>query len=285
MLQQVTSPKSTTRTTLPVRLVPQAPAASSVVQGQKLVSLPGKTATPASAASSARQTPYLSRLARARTCSAPPLVAVDIDEVIARYVDGFQGYLERTGHGIADPAALFREAHDPQSAHRAAFTHSGGLDLLDEVPGAVAGLARLRAAGVRLEAVTTRPAAMRATTERLLQRLLPADTFAAVYHVQPGEKGTVCSRLGAQVLIDDQGEYWWNRTGQLPAGVTRVQSWTAVVDRVLEILALNSCIRAPAPVSPSATPCAPLLIARHCGGASSKGLESSRWLGALVACA
>jgi len=137
---------------------------------------------------------------------------------------------------------------------------SGGLDLLDEVPGAVAGLARLRSAGLRLEAVTTRPAALRASTERMLKRLLPADTLAAVHHVLPGEKGVVCNRLGATILIDDQfpnvkdaaasgvsallfdleGKYWWNKTcGALPAGVTRVRSWNAVVDSILETLALG----------------------------------------------
>lgn len=208
------------------------------------------------------------------------VVAVDIDEVVCRYVDGFRSYLRRTGHDLANADAqhetLFREAYDPQSVLRAAFISSGGLDTLDVVPGATAALAKLRALGLRLEAVTTRPAALRTSTERLLKRLLPEDTFAAVHHVDSGEKGAVCNQLGATTLIDDQlsniydaaasgvsallfdyeGEYWWTHTdAALPPGVDRVRSWSAVVDRVLEILSLgpDGCANVNAQVAGAAT--------------------------------
>lgn len=186
------------------------------------------------------------------------VVAVDIDEVLVRYVEAFRRFVARESHGGGlDIAAAFREAHDPQSAWRSAFARSGGLDRLDEVPGAVAAIGRLRAAGVRLEAVTTRPSSMRASTEEMFRRCFPANTFAAIHFVRPGEKGATCSRLGAQALIDDQlanvadaakfgvpallfdlaGAYTWTRTGgDLPPGVTRVQSWTAAVERIFEML-------------------------------------------------
>lgn len=62
----------------------------------------------------------------------------------------------------------------------------------------------LRAAGFRLEVVTSRPESMRASTELLLDRLFRPGTFAAKHFVPGGEKGRVCRAINAVVLIDDQ---------------------------------------------------------------------------------
>lgn len=309
MIQQNVSFGSTLKPALAERFCPMVNTivAASAFRGQALPPSSGSVSSQIGGGISTRESGVYGQVQRCGACHAQPVVAVDIDEVICRYVDGFRRFLERIGHGLgswdAQPAALFKEAHDPRSALRAAFARSGGLDLLDEVQGAVAGLTRLRAAGVRLEAVTTRPGAMRATTERLLRRLLPADTFAAVHHVQPGQKGRVCSQLGAQVLIDDQipnakdaatsgvsailfdyqGEYWWTHTGgELPTGVTRFQSWNAVVDRVFEIVAPNSVIPTPRPVFGAAR--ASLSSSRHYAGAAAKFPAASNQFGLRTIC-
>lgn len=133
------------------------------------------------------------------------VVAVDVDEVLCSYVAGFRKFLQRERpDGPLDQESVFQEAHSQNSPWRLQFAISGGLDELDAVPGASEAVSRLRAAGVRLEAVTTRPPVMRESTESLLLKLFPPNSFAAVHHVSPGDKGRTCNAIGALVLVDDQ---------------------------------------------------------------------------------
>mmetsp|Transcript_53976 Transcript_53976/g.122037 ORF Transcript_53976/g.122037 Transcript_53976/m.122037 type:complete len:730 (+) Transcript_53976:99-2288(+) len=219
-----------------------------------------------------------------------PTVALDVDEVLVCYVDGFRKFLQREcPNGPMDPQSVFLEAHNQNSPLRNQFANSGGLDNLEAVPGAAAALQRLRAAGIRLEVVTSRPPVMRQSTEALLLRLFPPDTFSAAHFVGPGEKGLTCNAIHALALVDDQipnaidadacgvisvlfdlhGSYPWSacRPQELPAGVRRIESWSATCDYLLAALNI------PSDASPGEW-CAP---SQHCESAQQPAV-SQEWV-------
>jgi len=191
--------------------------------------------------------------------SAPVVIALDVDEVLVCYVDGFRKFLQRERpDGPCDIDTAFHEAHHPRSPWRLQFAMSGGLDNLEAVPGAAAALRKLRAAGIRLEAVTSRPPIMRQSTEALLLRLFPPDTFSAAHFAGPGEKGHTCNMIKAQALVDDQlpniidatscgvvgvlfdlcRSYPWCRhirLEDLPSGSTCMETWANAADYLLSI--------------------------------------------------
>jgi len=197
-------------------------------------------------------------------------IALDVDEVLCCYVDGFRKFLQRERpHGPLDTDAVFHEAHSPTSEWRLQFALSGGLDTLDAVPGAAAALRRLKAAGVRLEAVTTRPPIMRHSTETLLLKLFPPGTFARAHFVPPGQKGRTCNDIRARALVDDQvpnvadaaacgvlpilfdlcGSYPWIRAWRpedIPFQVRRIQTWAETCDVLLSAFGL--CAKGASPV-------------------------------------
>ena len=74
--------------------------------------------------------------------------------------------------------------------------------MLPPVPRAAEGLQALKNEGFRLEAMTSRPEAMRAVTEAALGRWFP-NMFAEVHLVGNLMKGIACKRNGVHVLVDD----------------------------------------------------------------------------------
>lgn len=188
-------------------------------------------------------------------------VALDVDEVLVQYVDGFRKFLQRERpNGPMDTDSVFHEAHNPNSHWRLQFALSGGLDNLEAVPGAAAALRRLKSAGVRLEAVTSRPPIMRQSTEALLNRLFAPGTFSGAHFVGPGEKGHTCNAIGARVLVDDQlpncvdccacgvvgvlfdfcGSYPWSQHAtELPARCKRIETWAETCNFLLLALGVD----------------------------------------------
>jgi len=190
-------------------------------------------------------------------------VALDVDEVLVCYMEGFRKFLARERpEGPLDTQSVFREAHDPNSPWRHEFAANGGLDNLDAVPGAIAALRRLKLAGVRLEVVTSRPPGMRQSTEELLGRIFLPGTFSDMHFVSGGEKGRTCKSIGALALVDDQipnaidanncgvisvlfdfgGSYPWSvcNPEDLPAGVMRLESWAATSEYLLSALPFST---------------------------------------------
>uniref|UniRef100_A0A7S4V8E4 Uncharacterized protein n=2 Tax=Alexandrium monilatum TaxID=311494 RepID=A0A7S4V8E4_9DINO len=197
-----------------------------------------------------------------------PTIALDVDEVLCRYINSFRKWLQQERpHGPLDNESVFREAHDPNSPWRLQFAMCGGLDNLEAVPGAAPALRRLRAAGLRLEVVTSRPPIMRESTEALLSKLYPPDTFSAAHFVGPGEKGRTCNAIRAVALVDDQipnvvdasacgviavlfnfsGSYPWAACSpeDLPAGVLCLETWAATSDYLLAALQQSGKVGAP----------------------------------------
>jgi len=199
----------------------------------------------------------------AKGCQEPGFlcVALDVDEVLCQYVDGFRKFMQRERpNGPLDTDSVFHEAHNPNSPWRLQFALCGGLDQLDAVPGAAAALRRLRKAGVRLEAVTSRPPIMRESTEGLLARLFPPGTFSAAHFVGPGQKGHICNYIGAKALVDDQmpncvdacqcgvvsvlfdfcGSYPWSQhVTELPPRCKRIETWAETCNFLLLALGVD----------------------------------------------
>mmetsp|Transcript_2363 Transcript_2363/g.6827 ORF Transcript_2363/g.6827 Transcript_2363/m.6827 type:complete len:552 (-) Transcript_2363:38-1693(-) len=218
---------------------------------------------PKSLAAWANLKPCESRRPPSALQSQQTVVALDIDEVLVRYFDGFLKFMARENpEGTRDIDTLFAEAHSPISKWRLQFAMSGGLDNLEPVPGAATALQRLREAGIRLEAVTSRPPAMRECTEAMLLRLFPAGTFSAAHFVSSGEKGRKCNEIRACAIVDDQlpnildtsscgvfavlfdyaGSYPWLKEvgpGDLPTGAVKLESWERTCDVLLQRLGLS----------------------------------------------
>lgn len=127
------------------------------------------------------------------------------------------------------------------------------------IPGAQEALPKLRGLGFELVVVTSRQFKIAQDTRMWLEHNFPKGTFKDVafgnHWGLEGHKVTkkeLCQKLGASLLIDDSlsyiqevsqcgikgllfdldGKYPWNKTSELPVGVTRVHSWDQVVDRV-----------------------------------------------------
>lgn len=189
---------------------------------------------------------------------APVVIALDVDEVLCRYTDGFRRYLTKhRPDGPLDVHTVFQEAYDAQNQWRLAFAQSGGLDRLEAVPGALLALRMLLSAGVRLEVVTSRPPVMRASTQALLEGLYGADVFSAMHFIGPGEKGLTCRNIGAVALVDDQlhnvvdahshgvqcvlfdlrgGYPWGARPEDVPPGVQRMENWSSTCLFLLSVV-------------------------------------------------
>ena len=127
------------------------------------------------------------------------------------------------------------------------------------VPGAKEAMLQLRAMGFDLVVVTSRQLAIQDATRKWLNRHFPSDLFREVafgnhwgLEGRKIRKVDLCRELQASVLIDDSltyvrevadagmkailfdldGTYGWNKSDELPEGVTRLQDWEQVIDHL-----------------------------------------------------
>lgn len=127
------------------------------------------------------------------------------------------------------------------------------------VPGALEGLASLKAKGYNLVVVTSRQTVIERETRDWLHHNFPEGTFSGVefgnHWGRDGakrSKGDICRQIGASAIIDDSltytsevssvgiqallfdldGSYPWNKIHSLPSAVTRVTSWEMAVEKI-----------------------------------------------------
>lgn len=116
--------------------------------------------------------------------------------------------------------------------------------------------------GFNLVVVTSRQLIIEQITREWLDRNFPKDTFSTIaFGNHYGKQGVetskmeLCRKLNARVLIDDSldyvkevaaagmqallfdldASYPWNRSEDLPDGVTRVTGWDMAVGEILKI--------------------------------------------------
>lgn len=144
---------------------------------------------------------------------ARPLLIVDVDEVLAFFLTGFDGYLNARGFELRMTSfALFQNLYPvggdtpaPFAEGKAMFDgfFATAVDRLDPVPGAAEGLRRLSAIAQVL-VLTNAPAAAREGRARWLA----AHGMAYPLIINEGLKGPECARLAARtsrpaVFVDD----------------------------------------------------------------------------------
>lgn len=188
-----------------------------------------------------------------------PIIAVDIDDVLFPYMlelvkhynqikdahlsidDFFTYHFMEVWGGTEDEATEIA-----YTIHHREFLH------IEPLPGAQAAMAEL-AKAYELHVVTSRPTMFEQKTKEWVDKHF-AGLFTRVDLVGNPYDGSahrtkveVCQELGSVYLLDDQpryigecashgiqgvlfGDYAWNRSFELPDGVTRCVDWPAVLD-------------------------------------------------------
>lgn len=188
-----------------------------------------------------------------------PLIAIDIDEVLAHHNQALAEWHNRefgTNH-TAD--SYFTDywskvwGVSPEEADRRAlaFHDSRTHAKLRPVTGALEALQKLRES-YDLALVTVRRQSTIEDTYRWVRRHYP-DIFTEIHFVHFWDaddkttKAQLCQRIGASYLIDDSvkhctlaaqaginallfGDYPWNRAEQLQRNIKRVNNWDEVVE-------------------------------------------------------
>jgi len=200
------------------------------------------------------------------------VVAVDVDEVLCKYSEGFfkwQAARDGSEEPPPAPGICFKLAcNKGNAAAREEFALSQAFVEIDCIPGAKQALKRLRKAGARFEVVTSRPLSMKEATLKYLKKYY--DGLIDEVHFSPsGQKGKICKEIGAEVLIDDQarnisdaakedvpgvlfdlfGTYTWSQAATLPGIAVRKRTWEEVSNYLMHRLSLNTTKREGSDVS------------------------------------
>ena len=187
------------------------------------------------------------------------VIAVDIDEVLFPFVEGFIEHDNSIHEGELTveqfTSYAFEEVIDIPMAEAVARVYSfndaehGHIKPIELSEQAIESLAER----YELAVITARHPQFEKNTKAWLKRHLP-EVFSAVHFIgyaavmeKPRTKAEVCHELGAVALIDDSlnhvagcaaagiegilfGDYPWNQASDLPKGVTRCPDWQAVLE-------------------------------------------------------
>lgn len=189
------------------------------------------------------------------------VIAVDIDDVVVKHVEGFCIWSnQRYGTSLtpADYSEAWHEIwgidkEEVEPRKKEFFTDEiiGGFEVIE---GASEGLVALSATR-RIIGVTSRRESLRQVTETVLDELAPKAVdrvvFATYFHKGTKftqSKGEICHKIGASSLVDDHlkhcmavnavgvdavlfGDYPWNQTEkELPMGIARAADWPELLE-------------------------------------------------------
>lgn len=208
-------------------------------------------------------------------------IAVDVDEVLGRFVHSLNAFCEETyscqyhvkDYFVYDFARVWQCSQDESNRRVHEFFDSVHFrDGIEVIPGSYDSLVRLkeRISGIKLNVVTSRQHVIQDHTMEWLEHHFP-DTFDAVYFGNhfalegvSKKKSEICSEIGASVLIDDNPvyamecaqagikvllydwelEYPWSKTNEGPIhdNIVRVSSWLEVEEQIYDMsLSLQTC--------------------------------------------
>ena len=192
---------------------------------------------------------------------AKEIIALDIDDVVVKHVEGFCEWSnERFGTSLTpdDYSEAWHELwgiseQEVEPRKKEFFTNEivGGFEVIE---GAAEGLMALSAAK-KVIGVTSRRESLRPATESVLDELAPGAVDRVVFatYFRNGtkftqSKGEICRKIGASSLVDDHlkhclavnamgvdavlfGDYPWNRSDEdLPMGIARAHDWPEVLE-------------------------------------------------------
>ncbi len=188
------------------------------------------------------------------------IIAVDIDEILAGFIDYFIEYhnltyktrVTRDKVFSFDLHEVFEVTKEEIMDRMVKFGQEGHNVRISLVPGAKNGIDALLKKGYELHLVTARPTVIKPETELWINKHFP-DKFTDLHNAfnsnihQEGskkKKWEICKEIGASVLIEDHLENAigcaengirvylmdtpWNQTENLPPEVIRVKSWEEI---------------------------------------------------------
>lgn len=201
-------------------------------------------------------------------------IAVDVDEVLGRFVHSLNAFCYETyscqydvkDYFVYDFARVWQCSQDESNRRVHEFFDSAHFrDGIEVIPGSHESLLRLKESisDIKLNVVTSRQHVIQDHTMDWLENHFP-DTFDAVYFGNhfalegvSKKKSEICAEIGASVLIDDNPvyamecaqagikvllydwelEYPWSKTEQGPVhdNIVRVSSWLEVEERIHEM--------------------------------------------------
>jgi uncharacterized HAD superfamily protein len=193
-----------------------------------------------------------------------PVIAVDIDEVLADFIAYFVNY-----HNLTYRTRMTRDKVFSFSLHEVfevtkeditekmiRFSSEGHDTKITLVPGAQEGIDALLKKGYELHLVTSRPEAIQKQTEGWIANHFPGK-FTNLHHAfnpnihkdgSKKKKWEICKEIGAGILIEDflpnalgcveNGikvllmDTPWNQTDHLPENIIRVKSWEEITKKL-----------------------------------------------------
>lgn len=189
-----------------------------------------------------------------------PILAVDIDEVLAAQAPSFIAYtnkkwgLELTIDDYHEHwGEIWKTDHDETLQRAKDYNLSGVMESMSHFEEAAAVLRRL-AQCYQLVIITARRKELATITKTWIERCYP-EVFTEIYHAGIWDsdhpdaatftKAEICLEVGARYLIDDQvkhcnaaqvagvqsvlfGDYPWSRGAEVADGVIRCADWLAV---------------------------------------------------------
>jgi 5'(3')-deoxyribonucleotidase len=192
--------------------------------------------------------------------SSKPVLAVDIDDVLAYHVDlltghykaahGIQVSYEHAGHNLLTQLVASGLSEADAIASTEEFIQGPGFHI-NPIEGAVEAIARLKDS-YKMVIISARPYSIKQQTQDWLESHFPKSfkTIEFVGSPKWGEgyqasKGNMLEELRVDILIDDRldhcetaagqgvkaivfGDYLWNKSDELPSGVTRAANWPEV---------------------------------------------------------
>ena len=191
------------------------------------------------------------------------VIAIDCDEVLVPSAEVLVDiYNAKYGTAVKLEEAYMPDNSDWQADREEALSRIGDIQLSSEYAeaapfeDAVETCARL-AENHELHLVTARASKVMPATMAMINQYFP-DVFTEIEHIgDSGNKGEICQKLYADVLIDDNlkhlesakacgvanliwfGDYVWNRSDDQPEGVVRCSDWAAVEKEIERIARLQ----------------------------------------------
>lgn len=191
------------------------------------------------------------------------VIAVDCDDVLVPSTERVVGiYNARYGTSVKLAEAYLSANPDWQVDREEALRRIYSIQLTPEYSQTAPfedaiNVCRRLADNHELHLVTARASEVMSVTMSMIDQYFP-DVFAEIEHIgDNGNKGEICQKLSADVLIDDNlkhletaracgvanliwfGDYPWNKPDEQPEGIVRCSDWAEVEKEIERIARLQ----------------------------------------------
>lgn len=192
------------------------------------------------------------------------IIAVDIDEVLANFVDYFIEYhnleyktsISRDKFITFELNEVFEVTLEEMNLKFAKFKDQGHNLKLEPIRGSKEAIDNLIKKGYEPHIVTSRPEMIKKDTEEWIDRHFPNKFHKLHYsynkYLEPSfknkTKAEICKMIGARILIEDNLDLAvdaaqngiiillmdapWNQTESLPDNIIRVKSWEEILEKI-----------------------------------------------------